>query len=655
MSWQVTYWDKEAKQKRTSKWLNNTGKRTGRSELWYKNGNRKSIYRYDNGILNGEFTTWYNNEKIKTHGYYKDGKLTGEYTKRSKNGELKFFRKYGLENKNSSIPILVTSALPYVNNVPHLGNIIGSTLSGDICTRYHKMLNRKVLYLCGTDQYGTCTVIKAKQENLSCQEICDKYHEIHKKVYDWFNIQFDIFGKTPTTEQTELTHEIFLELYKNNYIEEKETEQLFCKTCDLFLADRYIKGLCYHKECYDKKVITNGDQCDICNNAIDSCLFETCWCTVCNSTPIKLKTTHLYLKLAKFKKQLKKYFISNKSTVNMTAPAFSITKSLLNKELKSRCITRDLKWGTPMMEHKDFPELKKFKDKVFYVWFDAPIGYLSILKHARPDDWLEWLKGKIICTIAKDNVPFHTIMYPATLMGTKFYKYLPTDINCTEYLNYEGKKFSKSNNVGIFGDTIMEISSKLEITEDYFRYYLIRTRPEIRDTSFSWQEFRAVVQAELVNKIGNLINRCFTLTKNNGNTNCDIKYDFKKMSDVTIFETIQQIVNNYHEFFENYKYKDAVGCIVKLAEFGNEVIHKYRVWDLLKISYENGLNLLECLNFIVCLIIKLLTPIIPRKCEQLSKNFICNIDLLNLRQNGTLQVIIQNYELPFKMIAKIDY
>lgn len=566
--------------------------------------------------------------------------------------------------------ILITSALPYVNNIPHLGNIVGSTLSADVYARFLKMIGYDVFFLCGSDEYGTTTEVKAMKEGLSCEEICNKYHYIHKSIYDWFNIKFDVFGRTSTNVQTEITHEIFFDLYRNGHIESKEIEQKYCIKCDLYLADRYLQGYCYSDKCKYLKNIANGDQCDICGNHLDQIKFTEYWCSICHEKPEIVKTKHLYLKLNSFRDKLKEYFLSDKSKVQLTNNAKCITKSFLEKDLEPRCITRDLKWGTSvpgMLELKkylsnndignidfsDLPNLDEFKGKVFYVWFDAPIGYLSILKGARPTDWLDWLKGEIIQLMAKDNILFHTVIFPATLLGSNPEKYpLVTGISCTEYLDYQGQKFSKSKDVGIFGDNVIKISERLQIDENYWRYYLMRIRPENHDSSFNWEDFFHIVRGELAFKIGNFINRCMTMSyryiePHNGFI--ETKFNFNDLDeDTNTFAKIVNITTEYIFNFKQYKFKDALLCANSLAELGNGFIQKYTIWNVCKEDINNGSNLLGCANYITSVLIKLLSPFMPNKYETLSKNFIHNVDIQNILSTGSVNISNDNYEIPFK-------
>lgn len=548
---------------------------------------------------------------------------------------------------------LITSALPYVNNVPHLGNIIGSVLSADVYARHLRSKGKDVFYLCGTDCYGTTSEVIAKKENMSCKDVCEKYHNLHKQVYDWFNIKFDTFGTTMTDTQTEVTHEIFTDLYNNGHIEAKQIDQRFCEKCSMFLADRYLKGKCY--KCGE---IANGDQCDGCANLLDPLLFEECWCLNCGTKPIIKSTKHLYLKLADFETALKTHFIEQKK-VHLTDNAFSITKSFLDQGLISKCITRDLKWGTPV---PNLQGLEEFQDKVFYVWFDAPIGYLSILKHAfkntqNPDEWKKWLSGNITQFMAKDNVPFHTVIFPATLMGTNDRYPLLTALSATEYLDYQGEKFSKSNNKGIFGDNVMKISEKLGIDADYWRFYLIKVRPEMKDSSFNWVEFVTLIKAELCYKIGNLINRCMTLSLTNtaSESKNEIKFNFDTNFDIDFNNKVDELLVAYDLCFERLKFRDALNIVITCAEYGNQFMQKNEPWKLIKLIKSTNLDdknkfdqVMGYTAYIVCLLIKLMTPFMPVKAESLSKNFVLD------SVNKIVTVTDVGYELPFKIIDVPD-
>jgi methionyl-tRNA synthetase len=549
---------------------------------------------------------------------------------------------------DDSKPILITSALPYVNNVPHLGNIY-QPLSGDVYNRFMKMTGHKTLYLCGTDEYGTTTEVKAMEEKLSCQEICDKYYKLHKNIYEWFGVEFDIFGRTSTSTQTEVTHEIFLRLLQNGHIEKKSSLQHYCNECNMFLADRFIQGHCYHEKCLGQNKITNGDQCDYCNVLIESIKLENPWCSVCkkhgkNSILDVKETIHLYLNLEPFENMLAEYFIGPAPSANLTPNAIGITSSWLDKGLESQCITRDLKWGTPV---PNVEGLEDVQGKVFYVWFDAPIGYMSILKHGRTD-WKEWLGGRFVQFMAKDNVRFHTIIYPATLLGSNLIYPLVTDLISTEYLNYEEQKFSKSKNIGIFGDHIIEISSLLSITSDYWRYYLMKIRPETKDSSFQLADFVHITNTDLLSKIGNFINRVFSLSKKYFAGEFDGFFD----NDVIAFN--DDIFKRYCKSFKEFHFREATNLTCSIAEYGNEYLQLNEPWkkkDMVEIQ-----NIIANATIICTNLLRALYPIMPNLSNELSKriNIIRNIDdHSNAPITPTIAHITINYDgyqLPIKKL-----
>ncbi|PNJ44581.1 MARS isoform 1 [Pongo abelii] len=277
--------------------------------------------------------------------------------------------------------VLITSALPYVNNVPHLGNLIGCVLSADVFARYSRLRQWNTLYLCGTDEYGTATETKALEEGLTPQEICDKYHIIHADIYRWFNISFDIFGRTTTPQQTKITQDIFQRLLKRGFVLQDTVEQLRCEHCARFLADRFVEGVCPFCG-YEE---ARGDQCDKCGKLINAIELKKPQCKVCRSCPVVQSSQHLFLDLPKLEKRLEEWLGRTLPGSDWTPNARFIIRSWLRDGLKPRCITRDLKWGTPV-------PLEGFEDKVFYVWFDATFGYLSITANYT-DQWERWWKN----------------------------------------------------------------------------------------------------------------------------------------------------------------------------------------------------------------------------------------------------------------------
>lgn len=276
--------------------------------------------------------------------------------------------------------ILITSALPYVNNVPHLGNIIGCVLSADVFSRYCRLRGHNSIYICGTDEYGTATEMKALELGWTCQETCDHYHKIHREIYDWFDCDFDHFGRTTTPKQTEIAQGIFKRCEENNFTKEDVVEQLRCETCDTFLADRYVYGGCPNEGCDypDAK----GDQCDGCGKLVDATKLKDPKCKTCNNTPVVKSTDHIFLDLKTLEPELDNFVKTSSEAGNWTKNSITTTEGWIQRGLQPRCITRDLKWGTPV-------PVEKYSDKVFYVWFDAPIGYLSITANYT-ENWQQW-------------------------------------------------------------------------------------------------------------------------------------------------------------------------------------------------------------------------------------------------------------------------
>lgn len=548
----------------------------------------------------------------------------------------------------------ITCALPYVNNEPHLGNVAGNILPGHAYAEWLKKCGNDVLFLCGTDEYGTATEVKAQKEGLTCEEICAKFRPKHKNLYKWFNVKFDVFGKTTTETQTELTHEIFLKLYEKKYIVEKTCVQLYCNACQKFVCDRFINGKCYHIGCNG---VTTGDQCDLCCKLIEPDKLIEKWCSVCKSEVVEKESKHLYFTIDNFRGELENYFLNNEIKY-ISQSAKTITKNWLSEKLLDRSVTRDLKWGTPMVEKEDLIE---YKNKVFYVWFDAPIGYLSILKHARPNDWKEWLQpgGNWVQFMAKDNVPFHSVIFPATLIGSNFQNGMKvTHLAASEYLLFNDTKFSKSNNIGIFGNQVIEISEKLEIDADYWRYYLLKIRPETSDSNFTYEDFEIIIKGELVSKFGNLVQRVVKLKDQIYFDKFIFNYDFT--FDQENNDRLKELIKTFDEYmnaFEQINFHEVIRIVNKIAEFGNKWLKIDEPWVHNKLNREDNEWRLSNTMFVVYLLAELLSPIMPVKSEKILSyiNIGCYYDYKKIREllivgKGILFVDTQNYEPLFKNI-----
>ncbi|XP_027055793.1 methionine--tRNA ligase, cytoplasmic-like isoform X1 [Pocillopora damicornis] len=464
--------------------------------------------------------------------------------------------------------ILITSALPYVNNVPHLGNIIGCVLSADVFARYCRLRQYNTLYICGTDEYGTATETKALEEGLTPQQICDKYFKIHKEVYEWFKIKFDFFGRTTTQQQTEIAQDIFWRLHKQDHLVEDTLEQLQCVDCKRFLADRFVEGTCPFCNFEDAR----GDQCDSCGKLINAIELKKPRCKVCGGTPKVRSSKHLFLNLTKLESSLKSWVDKSSTEGTWTSNARHITRGWIQEGLRPRCITRDLKWGTPV-------PLEGYTDKVFYVWFDAPIGYLSITANYTKE-WEKWWKNPQQVTLhqfmAKDNVPFHTVVFPCTLIGADDNYSLLNSISATEYLNYEDDKFSKSRGLGVFGNDAADTG----IPADIWRFYLLYMRPENQDSAFSWTDFVSRNNSELLNNFGNFINRALMFVQNFFGGAIPI-IDLTD-EDKNFIALINKELKTYIDDLEKMRLREGLRGVLNISRLGNQYFQSNQPWVLVK-------------------------------------------------------------------------
>ncbi|KAM1989601.1 hypothetical protein ACFX15_030939 [Malus domestica] len=502
--------------------------------------------------------------------------------------------------------ILITSALPYVNNVPHLGNIIGCVLSADVYARYCRLRGYNTLYICGTDEYGTATETKALEEKCSPQEICDKYHAIHRDVYEWFNISFDKFGRTSSPEQTEVCQAIFKKLLENDWLTENIMQQLYCDTCERFLADRLVEGTCPTQGC--GYASARGDQCENCGKLLNPTELKDPKCKVCKSTPRIRDTNHLFLELPLLKDKLEQYINEMSVAGSWSQNAIQATNAWLKEGLRQRCITRDLKWGVPVPHDN-------FRDKVFYVWFDAPIGYVSITK-CYTDDWEKWWKNpenvELYQFMGKDNVPFHTVMFPSTLLGTGENWTLMKTISVTEYLNYESGKFSKSKGIGVFGNNAKDTNIPVEV----WRYYLLTNRPEVSDTLFTWADLQAKLNSELLNNLGNFINRVLSfVAKPSGQGYGSIIPDAPQAEADPLTEKLAEKVGKYAEQYieamEKVKLKQGLKTAMAISSEGNAYLQESQFWKLYKEDQPRCAIVMRTSVGLVHLLACLLEPFMP--------------------------------------------
>ncbi len=512
---------------------------------------------------------------------------------------------------------LITSALPYVNNIPHLGNLI-QMLSGDVFARFCRSRGYETLYICGTDEYGTATETRAIEMKKTPRELCDYYYNEHTKIYDWFHINFDKFGRTSNDECTEITQGLFKDLDKNGYIKEHTNKQLFCPHCNMFLADRYVHGTC--PKCGSEKA--RGDQCDDCGSLLDPTELKEPKCATCGNTPEVRETKHLYIDLPSISKHLDSWM--NKASVEgkWSDNAINITKAWIRDGLNERAITRDLKWGIPVPK-------EGYENKVFYVWFNAPIGYISITKQLANElvragktsfDWKSWwlpeeseeAKNKapvdLFQFIGKDNIPFHTVIFPCTLLGsshnwTKLYH-----MSSTEYLNYESGKFSKSRGVGVFGTDAIETGIKA----DAWRFYIFYNRPEKQDYQFTWKEFREKYNGELLGNLGNLVNRTLLFVN---------KYYEGKIPDAPVDEELWSKVRELEaKITENLEWanlRDAFHQIFEISDLANKAFQDGEPWKTRNENPDAAAKLIHNLVYVIKDLMIMAHPYIPQYAEQI--------------------------------------
>ena len=516
---------------------------------------------------------------------------------------------------------LITAALPYVNNIPHLGNIIQS-LSGDVFARYCRSKGYDTLYICGTDEYGTATETKALEEKTDPRSLCDHYYKEHTNIYKWFNINFDKFGRTSNQQCTEITQGLFNDLDAAGLIKEHVNKQLFCPHCNMFLADRYVDGTC--PKCGSTKA--RGDQCDECGSLLDPIELKEPKCHTCGSTPEVRETKHLYIDLPALSDKLNAWVEKASVEGRWADNAINMTKAWIRDGLQERGITRDLKWGIPVPK-------AGYEDKVFYVWFNAPIGYLSITKQLADElikegkqsfDWKSWWipseseeakgKGKVdlFQFIGKDNIPFHTVIFPCTLLGSPHEWTKLHHMSSTEYLNYEDGKFSKSRGVGVFGSDAIETG----IPADAWRFYIFYNRPEKQDYQFTWKDFMEKLNGELIGNLGNLVNRTLLFVN---------KYYEGKIPEAPVDEElwtqVKELEKKATEYLEWADLKDAFRTMFEISDICNKKFQATEPWKARTENPAVADSLIHNLCYVIKDLMIMMNPYMPQYTQKIMSYF----------------------------------
>ena len=465
----------------------------------------------------------------------------------------------------------ITAALPYANGPIHIGHLAGAYVPADIYSRYLKLMGNDVVFICGSDEHGAAIPIRAKKEGVSPKEIIDKYHFMIKDSFLEFGISFDNYSRTSSQIHHETASDFFKKLNQKNIFVEKESEQLYDEKENQFLADRFIEGecpKCGYKEAY-------GDQCESCGSSLNATDLINPKSKLSGNKPIFKKTKHWFLPLNNFESFLKKWFLVDNEKIWKTN-VFGQVKSWINEGLKPRAITRDLDWGIPV-------PLEGAEDKVLYVWFDAPIGYISSTKEwalSNNKDWEPYWKDsktELVHFIGKDNIVFHCIIFPAILKASEEF-ILPKNVPANEFLNLEGKKISTSKNWAIW---LHEYLVDFPNMQDALRYTLTSNAPENKDNDFTWKDFQAKNNNELVAIFGNFINRVVVLTHKYYDGNCP---DLNLLNEIDekVLNEIYSYPKKIGDLIETYKFREAVNTLIDLARLGNKYLADEEPWKLIK-------------------------------------------------------------------------
>ncbi|MGB9960185.1 MAG: methionine--tRNA ligase [Candidatus Bathyarchaeales archaeon] len=503
--------------------------------------------------------------------------------------------------------VLVTSAWPYINVTPHIGNLVGSVLSADVVARYYRLKGEEVVMVSGSDEHGTPIEVEAIRLGVSPKDLTDKNHARVAELFRKWGISFDNYTRTESPVHKEFVQQHLMKIYNNGYIFTMETDMLYCEKCKRFLPDRFVEGKCP----YCGHEPARGDQCDACGRLLEPTTLVEPYCVICKGKPIVKTTKHWYFDLAKFSEKLAEYLDANKQ---LPSNAKNFSLNLIKEGLKPRAVTRDVLWGIPA----PFPGAE---GKTIYVWVEAVLGYVSAtIEYFRnrgdPEGWKAyWFNkdAKTLYFIGKDNIPFHTLILPALLLASHEDYNLPWNVSTTEFLQFKGEKASKSLRIGIWIDEALEL-----FPADYWRYFLIATRPETKDSNFSWEIFAEKINADLNDTFGNFIHR--TLSFINTQFNSQIPEPSKlDVDDEQILENLKKRVDEAAEDFEACKLQSAANAVISISRLGNQYLNDKEPWNLIKSDRAKAATVLYVAAQLVKALAIVSAPIIPFTAEELWK------------------------------------
>ena len=534
---------------------------------------------------------------------------------------------------------LVTSALPYANGPVHIGHLAGVYVPAEIYVRWLRLKGEDVLFIGGSDEHGVPITIQAKKEGVDPQVIVDRYHNLIKKSFEEFGISFDIYSRTTSKTHTEVASTFFKTLYDKGIFVEKTSDQYYDEKAQQFLADRYITGTCPH--CGNKNAY--GDQCEACGTSLSPLDLIDPVSKITGTKPVLRQTKHWYLPLDKYQDWLTKWILEEHK--EWKPNVYGQCKSWLDMGLQPRAVSRDLNWGIPL-------PIEGAEGKVLYVWFDAPIGYISNTKELRPDDWETWWKDpstRLVHFIGKDNIVFHCIVFPTMLKAEGSY-ILPDNVPANEFLNLEGDKISTSRNWAVWLNEYLE---DMPGKQDVLRYVLTANAPETKDNDFTWKDFQARNNSELVAIYGNFVNRTMVLTQKYYEGKVPARGELTDYDKATMqeFSNVRQEMDNY---LDNFRFRDALKEVMNLARIGNKYLAETEPWKLIKTDPERVKTIMNLSIQICANLSAAFEPFLPFSTDKLRKQM--NIGQFKWSDLGSIDLVEAGHQMatPELLFEKIE-
>ena len=533
-----------------------------------------------------------------------------------------------IETDNKFNRYCVTTALPYANGPVHIGHLAGVYVPADIYVRYLRMMNEDVLFIGGSDEHGVPITIKAKNEGVTPQDIVDRYHGIIKQSFQDLGISFDIYSRTSSQTHKETASAFFKDLYEKGKFVEKVSQQYYDEATNTFLADRYIIGTCPH--CGNEKAY--GDQCEACGTSLSATDLINPKSTLSGNEPQLKETKHWYLPLEDYEAFMREWILE--SHPEWKTNVYGQCKSWIDQGLQARAVTRDLDWGVKV-------PIEGAEGKVLYVWFDAPIGYISNTKELHPDNWEKWWKEKdtkLVHFIGKDNIVFHCIIFPAMLKAEGSY-ILPENVPANEFLNLEGDKISTSRNWAVW---LHEYLKDFPGKQDVLKYVLCANAPETKDNDFTWKDFQTRNNSELVAIFGNFVNRTIVLTHKYFEGKVPQRGELNEL-DVQTIEQIKQFPEKIGRSIEQYRFREALNELMNLARLGNKYLTENEPWKTIKTDEARTATVLN-ISLQICANLALLSePFLPFSAQKLRE--MLNQDLAFWYEAGNSELLSEGKQI----------